>query len=76
MRKMRMNLDNLIAWCDPAVKPGERPEQTPATWQEITDALKELRFRRAADQPDAAHVHTFTLGVCTCGERNDAYLHY
>ena len=29
-----------------------------------------------ASQPSPAHVHTFTMGVCACGERSDAYLYY
>lgn len=30
----------------------------------------------ATVQPTAAHVHSFTMGVCACGERSDAYLYY
>jgi len=31
---------------------------------------------RAADNSSPVHVHTFTMGVCACGERSDAYLYY
>jgi hypothetical protein len=43
-----MTLDELIAWCEPGRK--DRPDQTPTTWQEITDALRELRKRQQADE--------------------------
>jgi hypothetical protein len=46
-----MTLDELSAWGDPKPKANERPEQTRLTWQEITDALRELQGRRNADQP-------------------------
>lgn len=36
-----MTLDELIRWCDPHTKSGERPEQTQTTWREITNALLE-----------------------------------